>query len=247
MVFGLAFVDILNKMTLSLNGFVLSFLLLGIGCNYSSEHSKTEKKHSKQAANQHMHKRSFGDLVKTFENRDRIEWQKPQQITESLGNLEGKTIADIGAGTGYFSFRLAEAGAKVLALDVDDRFLKYIKNKKIELGDSLIQTRKVPYDDPQLDSNSVDMVIIVDTYHHIENREKYFAKVLYGLKEGGQLIVIDFKKEETPHGPPLEMRVSGLDVLKELQQAGYSKTIIDVSSLPFQYKVVAKKAVSKKQ
>ncbi len=247
MAFGLAFAETFFRVKTFSKVMLACFFFLASSCNYSSEQKNAKGNHSTQSANHHMHKRPFIELIKNFEDPERELWQKPQKLIESLGNLSGKTIADIGAGTGYFSFRLAEAGASVWALDVDDRFLKYIKNKKVELNDSLVLPKKIPYDDPLLDSSSVDIVLIVDTYHHIEEREKYFKKVLKGLKAGGKLMVVDFKKEETTHGPPLEMRISGLKVLKELQQAGFSKAIIDVNTLPQQYIVTAKKAIPRQK
>jgi len=126
-----------------------------------------------------------------------------------LGDVKDEKIIDIGAGTGYFSFRLAEAGATVIAADVDERFLEYIKEKKAKLNmtDGQIIVRKVPYNSPNLGYSEVDKAIIVNTYHHIEDRSEYFAKVKKGLKPDGELIVIDFFKKKTPVGPPVKMKM----------------------------------------
>ena len=195
--------------------------------------------HDKGDANQHMHKNSFEELSAKFEDPGREKWQKPDLVLAKLGDLIGKKIADIGAGTGYFSRRMAQKGASVLALDVDDQFLNYIDTHS---HDSLnIITRKVPFDSPQLDSAEVDVVIVVDTYHHIENRYEYFRDVWRGMKAGGQLMIVDFKKKETPHGPPKEMRIEGFEVMRELQKAGFIKVVIDVKTLDYQYIILAKK------
>ncbi len=74
-------------------------------------------------ANEHMHQVGFDTLVKHFENPARAEWQKPEWVIEQLGDLTGKTVADIGAGTGYFAFRIARKAKKVIAIDIDERFL----------------------------------------------------------------------------------------------------------------------------
>ena len=217
--------------------FIAGIITALFSCNSSS----TEKEHNKggHSANKHMHKSSFEELVKRFEDPTREEWQKPQLVLDKLGDINGKVIADIGAGTGYFSFKMADRGAKVLALDVDQRFIDYIKTNK---GALEVEVIKVPFDNPLLDSASIDAAIIVDTYHHIENRPEYFSKVLKGIKSGGKLLVVDFKKEETPHGPPANMRLSGYEVIKELQKVGFSKVIIDTKTLPYQYIISAKKA-----
>ena len=195
--------------------------------------------HEKDKANDHMHKDSFEELVEKFEDPERDQWQNPDLVIEQLGNIKGKKIADIGAGTGYFSRRLAQKGAAVLALDVDEQFLNFINTHSPDSLD--IITRKVPFNGPQLDSAEVDAVIVVDTYHHIENRYEYFRDVWRGMKAGGQLMIVDFKKKKTPHGPPTEMRVEGFDVMRELQKAGFIKVVIDVRTLEYQYIIMAKK------
>jgi len=81
-----------------------------------------------------MNQRSFEDLVNAFESEDREEWQKPDEVIALLGDIRGKTIMDIGAGTGYYAFRMTAKGAKVIAADVDDRFLNYMAAKKDSLN-----------------------------------------------------------------------------------------------------------------
>ena len=78
------------------------------------------------AANQFMHQAEFDKLVARFEDPARAEWQKPEKIVASLEPLDRKTVADIGTGTGYFAFPIAKKAAKVIAIDIDKRFLDYI-------------------------------------------------------------------------------------------------------------------------
>ncbi len=189
-------------------------------------------------ANQHMNQRPFEELVAHFEDPARDEWQKPEAVITQLGDLKGKTVMDIGSGTGYFSFRMAKAGARVICADVDERFLEYITQKVNDSetwAKNKIETRKVPFDSPALKSREVDMVLIVDTYHHIEDRATYFKSVRKGLKPGGKLVVIDFFKEEAPVGPPVKMKMSEEMVTTELQKAGFEHVNIDVETLPYQY------------
>jgi len=195
--------------------------------------------HEKGKANNYMHKSSFEELTKKFEDPEREKWQKPNLVIEKLGDIAGKKIADIGAGTGYFSRKLAQKGASIIALDVDDQFLNYINTHSHDSLD--ITTRKVPFNSPKLDSAEVNAVVIVNTYHHIENRYDYFRDVWRGIKPGGQLIVVDFKKEKTPNGPPVEMRIAGFKVMRELQKAGFIKVVIDIKTLDYQYLITAKK------
>ena len=76
-----------------------------------------------------MNQRPFEELVAHFEDPSRDEWQKPDAVLAQLGDLQGKKVMDIGSGTGYFSFRMAKAGAQVICADVDERFLEYISKK----------------------------------------------------------------------------------------------------------------------
>ncbi|MCF8238886.1 MAG: class I SAM-dependent methyltransferase [Saprospiraceae bacterium] len=189
-------------------------------------------------ANQHMNQQPFEELVAHFEDPKRDEWQKPDAVMALLGNLKGKKVMDIGSGTGYFSFRMAKAGAWVICADVDERFLDYI-TQKVENTEqwaaSRIETRKVPFDSPALQAREVDLVLIVDTYHHIENRIDYFKEVRKGLKPEGRLVVIDFFKEESPVGPPVKMKMSEEQVVGELHKAGFQSMDMDVQTLPYQY------------
>lgn len=222
-------------------------LLFAWGCQNNTNQSTVEEDHTENHghhhghANEHMNKRPFEELVANFESPERAEWQKPDSVIAFLGDLEGKTVMDIGSGTGYFSFRMAEAGANVICADVDERFLNYIAERRAEKGltEAQVETRKVPYDSSKLQEGEADLVIIVNTYHHIENREDYFAEVKRGLKPGGRLVVIDFRKEETPVGPPVEMKITEEKVMDELREAGFTDMQVNNDLLPYQYIITA--------
>lgn len=192
-------------------------------------------------ANAHMHQRSFAELVAAFESAERDAWQKPELVMELLGDLEGKTVVDIGSGTGYFSFRLAAAGARVICADVDPRFLDYIRARleEAELPADAMELRRVPPDSPALAPGEADLVLMVDTYHHIEDRVAYFEEVRAGLAPGGRLVVVDFFKRDTPVGPPVSMKLAPETVVDELRAAGFRNVDVDRRSLPYQYIVTA--------
>jgi cyclopropane fatty-acyl-phospholipid synthase-like methyltransferase len=221
----------------------LLFTLL-FSCSEKSQHehgAHHHQGHDHNHSNELMNKRSFEDLVANFEGEDRAAWQKPDEVIALLGDLRDKTVLDIGAGTGYFSFRLADKGAQVIAADVDERFQQYIRDKKVKRNDSLVTTRLTRYDDPLLSPAEVDHAIIINTYHHIENREDYFGKVLAGLKPEGILLVVDYKKAETPHGPPMDHRMDHSIVVKELESAGFTDLQVEEDLLENQYVVKAYK------
>ncbi|MBP7450735.1 MAG: class I SAM-dependent methyltransferase [Flavobacteriales bacterium] len=191
-------------------------------------------------SNQQMHRSSTAELIARFESPERDAYQQPEKVLAYLGDLRGKHIMDIGAGSGYFSVKLAANGAQVIAADVNDEFLAHITERITKEGLKHIEPRKIPFDAPGLNDREVDMVLIVNTYHHIEDRAAYFAKVKVGTKTDGELVVIDFFKTEVPVGPPVDHKVSIDEVIGELKQAGYTTFTVEVALLPYQYIVRAR-------
>ncbi len=194
-----------------------------------------------ESANEHMHARPFEELVADFDDPARLAWQQPKQVIRSFGPLKGKTVMDIGAGTGYFSFPLVRMGARVISADVDDRFLKLLEERKKQqlLTDDKLVTRKLPFDSPSLAPEEVDMVLLVDVYHHLEDRPAYFRKVKAGLKPGGRVVIIDFKKKDLPVGPPASMKLAPTEIQAELKAAGFERQTVDDAMLPYQYIITA--------
>jgi len=196
--------------------------------------------HHQGSANEYMHQSSTEELIKRFESEKRSEYQQPEKVIEFLGDLSKKTIVDIGAGSGYFSVKLAQKAKKVIAADVSQEFQDYLRERIEKEKIENIELREIPYNSPSLQDKEVDMIFIVNTYHHIENRINYFAKAKKGLKKNGELIIIDFFKKETPVGPPLEHKVAIDEVIVELKKAGFTNFIKEVDLLPYQYIIKAK-------
>lgn len=203
-------------------------------------HAKHGHEHKTHSANEYMHQSSTEELIERFESPERDAYQQPEKVLDFLGDLTGKRIMDIGAGSGYFSVKLAAAGANVIAADVSDDFQKALKKRIEENAIDNIELRKIPYDGPKLSDQEVDMVLIVNTYHHIENRTDYFTKVKKGTKENGELVIIDFFKKETPVGPPVDHKISKDVVISELKKAGYTDFEVNVDLLDYQYIIKAK-------
>jgi ubiquinone/menaquinone biosynthesis C-methylase UbiE len=207
---------------------------------FISLHPASAANAPESAANQYMRQADFDKLVARFEDPSRAEWQKPEKIIAGLEPLGGKTVADIGVGTGYFAFPIAKKATNVIAIDIDKRFLDYIDHKKKtqQIGAN-IETRLTAPDSSGLKSSEADMVLIVDTYHHIEDRVENLKKLKKCLRKGGVLVIIEFKKKKTPPGPPVELRLAEEQVESELKSAGFTVVSADRDTLPYQYVIKA--------
>ncbi len=185
----------------------------------------------------HGYHRSFAGAekwVKKFDDPARDEWQKPDEVIKALKIGENDKIADIGAGTGYFSLRIAQAypSVKVYAADVEPSMVKYLKKKTQMKGLSNHFPIKVRTDRADLPSK-VNLVIVVDTYHHIDDRDTYFSEMKKVLFPEGRIAIIDFTSD-SPEGPPTKHRISKSDLQEEMKKAGYALDQ-DISLLPYQY------------
>ena len=190
-------------------------------------------------------KESFDLQVKKYEDPKRQNWQDPQFVIEALGDLQNKTIADVGSGTGYFTFQMAVPAKKVIAIDIEQRFLNYIEDRKTEMYDknlaAKIETRLTKPDDPMLASGEVDIILVVNTISFIANRENYLMKLSNGLTRGGMVVIVDYELGEMPVGPAEQFKVDQSRVSRELRAAGFSIESIDTASLQYQYLIKARK------
>ncbi|MCB1035964.1 MAG: methyltransferase domain-containing protein [Acidobacteria bacterium] len=177
-----------------------------------------------------------------FEGDDRDSWQKPEEVVQIMGLAPGMTVADLGAGSGYFLPYLSKAvgpAGKVLALDPEAEFIPFMAGRAKEHGWTNVEARQIPFDNPGLDDGSVDRILIVNTWHHIDHRGAYAAKLGRTLKAGGAVYVIDFSRE-SPFGPSVESRLPPEEVLEELRDGGFSPELLE-TDLTWQYVIVARK------
>ncbi len=191
---------------------------------------------------------NFENLVADYESKDRVIWQQPDLVISQLGDLEGKTVADIGAGTGYFTFRMVPRAAKVIGIDIDPRCINFMDSVKVRLPEKYrtrFESRLARPEDPLLKPGEADAVTIVNTYGYIENRVAYLRTLQTGMSAGALLVIIDFKKNNLPVGPSDEFKVALPEVEKELLKGGFEILKIDTKTLDYQYIVIAKKPAVK--
>ena len=159
--------------------------------------------------------------AKTFDDPARDAWQMPDRVIAALNLKPGQIVADIGSGTGYFSVRLAKSAAapKVYGADIEPSMVTYLRERAAKEGLHNVISVQATADSANL-PEPVDLVLIVDTYHHIGDREAYFRRLAKSLKPGGRVAIIDFKPD-SPEGPPKEFRFSPEKFKSEMATAGY--------------------------
>ena len=177
-----------------------------------------------------------------LEDPRRDAYQKPQEVVKALNIKEGEVIADIGAGSGYFTFRLAQAvgrTGRVYAVDINADMIRHLNRRVRDMKVENVVTILCAPDDPLLCDGSVNRVFICDTWHHIEGHPHYLALLKKMLKPGGEVIMVDFKKEQTPIGPPMQMRIARDDLVREMESNGF-ELAKEHKLLDYQYFLVFK-------
>lgn len=166
--------------------------------------------------------------IHNLERPERDEYQQPEKVIDALNLTHGMVVADIGAGSGYFTRRFAQTvgdTGEVIAVDVEQKMLDYNKQKieQLGLGDRA-RFILAKLDDPSLPDNSVDVIFLCNAYHHIDHHVEYFAKIQSALKPNGRVVIIDFYHDERSGklGFPKHHLVPREQVIKNMEQAGYS-------------------------
>lgn len=179
--------------------------------------------------------------IKALEDPKRDAYQKPHEVMTALALKPGEVIADIGAGSGYFTFRVAQhvgPTGRVFAVDINQEMLDHIKQRMRDLKVSNVSPILGRANDPLL-PEPVDRFLIVDVWHHIEDQPGFLAVMKKHLKPGGQVVMIDFHKRDLPVGPPAAMKIAREDLLKQMLANGF-ELAAEHTFLPYQYFLVFK-------
>jgi predicted methyltransferase len=176
------------------------------------------------AQSPHTHEHSFAgseNWAKVFDDPKRDAWQKPHEVISALALKPDAVVADIGSGTGYFAMRFAHMvpKGKVYGVDTEPDMVKYLAERAKREGMGNVTAVAGAPGDPRLPEKA-DLIILVDVFHHVANRERYFSKLRGSLKPGGRVAIIDFRMD-SPEGPPAAARIAPDQVKSELKRAGY--------------------------
>ena len=186
------------------------------------------------------HQHQFGDAerwARVFDDPARDAWQKPDEVIRALAPAPDAVVADIGSGTGYFAVRLARAvpRGQVYGVDVEPDMVRYLADRARREGLGNLTSVQAAPDDARL-PRPVDLVLVVNTYHHIGERPAYFTGLRRSLRAGGRVAIVDFLPD-APAGPPRHARIPAAAVKEEMGRAGYG-LVAEHPFLPHQYFLV---------
>ena len=186
------------------------------------------------------HEHGFSGAEKwahVFDDPQRDAWQKPHEVIQALALKPDATVADIGAGTGYFAVRLASMlkAGRVYAVDVEPDMVKYLGERAQRDGLANMIAVQAAADSARL-PGKVDLALFVDVYHHIDDRSRYFRGLRKSLNPGAHVAIIDFRLD-SPDGPPAAARIAPQSVKAEMKKAGYV-LVAEHAFLPRQYFLV---------
>jgi ubiquinone/menaquinone biosynthesis C-methylase UbiE len=191
------------------------------------------------------HLRPFEDVEKYIaflDRADRAAWQKPDDVVAALGLRGAETVVDLGAGSGYFTFRLAGAlpHGKVIAADTEAEMIRHIHHKAMTEGVRNVQPLLIQPDDPQIPSEA-DLVFVCDVLHHVADRPAWLAKLAGEMKSGARLVMIEFKEGNLPEGPPADAKIPRTQLVELVTKSGFVLEAERKDLLPYQLFLFFKK------
>jgi predicted methyltransferase len=194
--------------------------------------------------------RRFDDTAywsKVFDDPKRDEWQKPKELVAALAIEPGMAVADIGAGTGYFSKRLAEAvGANgaVFAVEVWPNLVSHLRDRAEKEKTPNVIPVLASTGNPRLAPESVDLALFIDAYHHVDGRLAYLATLRRSLRPSARVAIVDWKPGPQPFGPKEEdHKLPREKVEAEMKEAGFELAGAP-DLLPHQYVLIFRLADS---
>ena len=169
------------------------------------------------------------------------DWHTVDSLFAAMGGVNGKTVADLFVGDGYYTMKLLEAGAKVIASDDDPRNLEALEARKKELGicDERLEIRASVAGTPNLSMNEVDVALCTRQLLSIPDPIGFFTKVRSSVRFPSSLFIVNFLPEQTPVGPPLDQRIPEDRVMDAMEPCGFTDIGSYSKKMPYRYMVQA--------
>lgn len=199
--------------------------------------------HGGPGVHAHGHQHRFDDpaaYAARWESPERDAWQQPAVLVAAMGIEPGMSVADIGTGTGYLLRYLSEATGpegSVYAIDVEPAMVEWVGQRATNEGWTNVIATLAPYEGPGVDAASIDRAVMVNVWHHIEEREVYATNLLEALKPGGSILIVE-TRVDAPDGPPMHYRMEPQVVIDVLAAAGFDAELAEYGN-ERQYAVLA--------
>ena len=213
---------------------IIALVLLLVACSSSPAPKQQAPSHQHHGGMPHRFENAE-QWAKVFDDPKRDAWQQPDRVIAALELGPSMTVADVGAGTGYFAVKIAPLVKEVIATDVEHDMVRYMEDRATREGIKNLRARHTPPDDPML--ANVDRVLVVDVWHHLGDRKAYAKKLAAALNPGGFVAVVDFKLDATM-GPPKQHRLAPEAIIADLADAGLDAKL--ALELTEQYVVIAR-------
>ena len=180
--------------------------------------------------------------IEFLERPDRRRWQKPDEVVSVLGLRGDETVVDLGAGSGYFTFRFAKAlpRGRVVALDVQPEMARHIHHKAMSEDVSNVEVQVADPNAPKLPPGA-DVVFICDVLHHVQQRSQWLKSLHAQMRSGSRLVLVEFKAGKLPEGPPEAIKVPKAVLVALVQEAGFRLKRDEAKVLPYQEYLIFEK------
>ena len=178
-----------------------------------------------------------------LERPERDTEEQPDKALDALGLKPGMTVADIGAGTGYMSLRMAKRvgpGGKVYANDLQPEMLRMLRENAAQSKLANVETVLGTETDPKLPENRMDLVLLVDVYHEFSEPQQMIRKIRDSLKPDGRLVLLEYRKEDPKIPIRPEHKMSVAEVKAELEPEGFVLGPV-IETLPRQHILILTK------
>jgi ubiquinone/menaquinone biosynthesis C-methylase UbiE len=183
---------------------------------------------------QHGNPEDLKAYIARLDDPGRDDWQRPDVVLAALGITRESVVCEIGTGTGYFSLRLAKLAAWVYAIDVEPQLLSLLRERAASAGvKNLTPVLGLPLD-PLIPPALCDLILTVNTFHHVPDKAAYLRRLRTSLRPGGRVAIIDFHKRELPVGPPVDHKLAREECLAQIHAAGL-RVEREPELLPYQY------------
>jgi tRNA A58 N-methylase Trm61 len=178
-----------------------------------------------------------------LERPEREVEEAPQRVIDALDIRKGQTVVDLGAGSGYFSFRMASKvgkEGKVLAVDIQEEMLRVVRQRAQREGITNVVAVRSTESDAKLPAASADLVLMVDVYHELEYPYEVMQSVVKALKPGGRVALVEYRKEDPRIMIKEVHKMSEQQIIKEMAAVGL-KHLQTIKTLPIQHLAIFSK------